>query len=806
MIKKYILNSIKSNKDKSKILLFSSAISLILLLIFTLIFFSISEGLKNRNNEKFGQYDLQVGYIEKNKFFDNEKLNNVPTYLEKLDKLLVHQLDDNSVIYGLENNSMELEKYQISNGEKSLKNDEIIVNKNYADKYNLSLGDSVTLDNHNYKISGIVFSNSQDSLSLKIFMNLAVMQKNFNLQEKINLIQIKTSNKESVKQVLNDYFNDKKLKYDSMKNKEMDYKKIKIYTPLFYIMLISMIITYIVSLYGIFKIRLQSRLYEINVLKRIGIGNKQLYKIFIGESCYLTFVGGILGIVISGAIYTIISIVFQKLEIAFKTLAIVKFSLFGVAYLILNLLIVSLITFVLLVKDRNKYVDEIELAHKKEQFTNEKLKWKFIILLVINILAFILSKVLNNENINYVVILIAIVTFFIIFKYCFILLYKLSDSEKLFNISYSVKSFANNYKKYALVMKLMILSIVVLLMSFNYLTMFSNKVKENTLNQLPADYIITNSEQNKSENFISKSDYENIKNNVNDPDLIKINYTKDYKIASNMNYSDDWIRLSERAKVDVNEIEIIKLDVKKRNDFRAFNVVSGKSAGENFEKNELILNEKLRKLLNLKLGDSLQLRNSRTGKIENYKISTIVDNQFYPFNLIFIAPNTSKIEATNILSLELYNLMDNNYNDIRNYVNSNNSLDGIYTKDIINENLQFYNFIYFALLFLNIFILIIFIINLFNSMLLMLEERKSEIQILKNIGVSLEKIRAYIVGEIYINFFGIVIFSFVINMYVALILSLKIEMKFISLIYGILLVGFVILIIFAKKVIKKGVK
>ena len=92
MIKKYILNSIKFNRNKSKILLISSCISLVLLLVFTLIFFSVSTGLKNKNNQKFGEYDLQFGYIEKNVFFDNDKIGEIPIPYEKLNKLLVLEL------------------------------------------------------------------------------------------------------------------------------------------------------------------------------------------------------------------------------------------------------------------------------------------------------------------------------------------------------------------------------------------------------------------------------------------------------------------------------------------------------------------------------------------------------------------------------------------------------------------------------------------------------------------------------------------------------------------------------------------
>lgn len=802
MIKKYILNSIKFNRNKSKILLISSCISLVLLLVFTLIFFSVSTGLKNKNNQKFGEYDLQFGYIEKNVFFDNDKIRKIPIPYEKLNKLLVLELEDKTTIYGLENNSMELAKYQTLNGNKELNTGEIVINKNYADKYKLEVGDIMTIYNNSYKISAIVSSNIQDSLSLKIFINLSDLQKNNNFKDKVNLLQLKTKvNKEAIKQMLEQYFNDKKLKYDSMKSKELDYKKIRIYTPLFYIMITGMLLTYIISLFGIFKMRIKSRFFEMTVLKRMGISHRHLNKIFIGENLILAILGSVLGIFLSGGIYLVSNSIFKKLDVSFEILSFSIFVFCAILYLLLNQLIVLLVTYLLLRKEKNKYVDDIEVIHKKDSIINTKLRGKILSLLIINLLFFVLSYVLDNDNFKYLTVAVSIVSFFIVFKHCFVGLYKLSEREKFFDISYPVKSFANNYKKYAMIMKLMVLSIVLLLFSFNFLSVFSNKVKENTLNQLPADYIITNADQNKSENFINNNDLKYIMEKIRSNDIVEILYTKDYRIASNVPYSDDWRRLSEKSKVDINEIEIIKLDIEKRDKLRTFNVISGKKLNNNFLDNELILNEKLRGLLNLQLGDTVDLKDSRTGKMEKYVISTIIDNQFYPYNLVAIAPKTSKIETSNILSVEVYNT-DNNTDVIKNYVNSNRHLEGLYTRDVISENLQFYNFVYFGLLFLNIFILIIFVINLFNSMILSLEERKAEIQILKNMGISIEKIRTFVIGEIYINFIGVLLFSLLIIIYISLVLSLAIEVKLVLMIYGLLLSSFIILLVLSRRIVK----
>lgn len=802
MIKKYILNSIKFNRNKSKILLISSCISLVLLLVFTLIFFSVSNGLKNKNNQKFGEYDLQFGYIEKNLFFDNDKIREIPIPYEKLNKLLVLELEDKSTVYGLENNSMELAKYQTLNGNKELNTGEIVINKNYADKYKLEVGDTLTIYNYSYKISAIVSSNIQDSLSLKIFINLSDLQKNNNFRDKVNLLQLKTkANKEAIKQMLEQYFNDKKLKYDSMKSKELDYKKIRIYTPLFYIMITGMLLTYIISLFGIFKMRIRSRFFEMTVLKRMGISHRHLNKIFIGENLILATLGSVVGIFLSGGIYLVSNSIFKKLDVSFEILSFSIFVFCAILYLLLNQLIVLLVTYLLLRKEKNKYVDDIEVIHKKDSIINIKLRGKILSLLIINLLFFVLSYVLDNDNFKYLTVAVSIVSFFIVFKHCFVGLYKLSERERFFDISYPVKSFANNYKKYSMIMKLMVLSIVLLLFSFNFLSVFSNKVKENTLNQLPADYIITNADQNKSENFVNNNDLKYIKEKIRSNDIVEILYTKDYRIDSNVPYSDDWRRLSEKSKVDINEIEIIKLDIEKRDKLRTFNVISGKKLNNNFLDNELILNEKLRGLLNLQLGDTVDLKDSRTGKIEKYVISTIIDNQFYPYNLVAIAPKTSKIETSNILLVEVYNT-DNNTDVIKNYVNSNRHLEGLYTRDVISENLQFYNFVYFGLLFLNIFILIIFVINLFNSMILSLEERKAEIQILKNMGISIEKIRTFVIGEIYINFIGVLLFSLLIIIYISLVLSLAIEVKFILMVYGLLLSSFIILLVLSRRIVK----
>ena len=521
MIKKYILNSIKFNRNKSKILLISSCISLVLLLVFTLIFFSVSTGLKNKNNQKFGEYDLQFGYIEKNVFFDNDKIGEIPIPYEKLNKLLVLELEDKTTIYGLDNNSMELAKYQTLNGNKELNTGEIVINKNYADKYKLEVGDTMTIYNNSYKISAIVSSNIQDSLSLKIFINLSDLQKNNKYKDKVNLLQLKTkANKEAIKQMLEQYFNDKKLKYDSMKSKELDYKKIRIYTPLFYIMVTGMLLTYIISLFGIFKMRIRSRFFEMTVLKRMGISHKHLNKIFIGENLILATVGSVLGIFLSGGIYLLSNSIFKKLDVSFEILSFSTFVFCAVVYLLLNQLIVLLVTYLLLRKEKNKYVDDIEVIHKKDSIINTKLRGKILFLLIINLLFFVLSNVLDNENFKYLTVAISIVSFFIVFKYCFVGLYKLSEREKFFDISYPVKSFANNYKKYAMIMKLMVLSIVLLLFSFNFLSIFSNKVKENTLNQLPADYIITNADQNKSENFVNNNDLKYIMEKIRRNDRV----------------------------------------------------------------------------------------------------------------------------------------------------------------------------------------------------------------------------------------------------------------------------------------------
>ena len=373
MIKKYILNSIKFNRNKSKILLISSCISLVLLLVFTLIFFSVSTGLKNKNNQKFGEYDLQFGYIEKNVFFDNDKIGEIPIPYEKLNKLLVLELEDKTTIYGLDNNSMELAKYQTLNGNKELKTGETVINKNYADKYKLEVGDTITIYNNSYKISAIVSSNIQDSLSLKIFINLSDLQKNNKYKDKVNLLQLKTkANKEAIKQMLEQYFNDKKLKYDSMKSKELDYKKIRIYTPLFYIMVTGMLLTYIISLFGIFKMRIRSRFFEMTILKRMGISHKYLNKIFIGENLILATVGSVLGIFLSGGVYLLSNSIFKKLDVSFEILSFSTFIFYAVVYLLLNQLIVLLVTYLLLRKEKDKYVADIEVIHKKESILNTR--------------------------------------------------------------------------------------------------------------------------------------------------------------------------------------------------------------------------------------------------------------------------------------------------------------------------------------------------------------------------------------------------------------------------------------------------
>ena len=88
-------------------------------------------------------------------------------------------------------------------------------------------------------------------------------------------------------------------------------------------------------------------------------------------------------------------------------------------------------------------------------------------------------------------------------------------------------------------------------------------------------------------------------------------------------------------------------------------------------------------------------------------------------------------------------------------------------------------------------------------MILSLEERKAEIQILKNMGISLDKIRTFVIGEIYMNFIGVLLFSLLIIIYISLVLSLVIEVKLVLMIYGLLLASFIILLVLSRRIVKK---
>ena len=87
-------------------------------------------------------------------------------------------------------------------------------------------------------------------------------------------------------------------------------------------------------------------------------------------------------------------------------------------------------------------------------------------------------------------------------------------------------------------------------------------------------------------------------------------------------------------------------------------------------------------------------------------------------------------------------------------------------------------------------------------MILSLEERKDEIKILKNMGISLDKIRTFVIGEIYMNFIGVLLFSLLIIIYISLVLSLAIEVKLVLMIYGLLLASFIILLILSRRIVK----
>jgi len=271
----------------------------------------ITDGLKASTEEtlKAGGSDFTVVETNVSDMFLSkidegyvDKINQINGVNDSVGVLLaVQKVGDNPyfVLIGIDPNKLSLSRIKITQGKAFSEGDakEIIIGKVASEKLNKTIGDTITLKNEEYKISGI-FQTGDLQQDGGAFISMNNLQEIEEKEDKVTMIYVKIDNNADVEQVtqsIEDKYGSDLTTIASLEDlQSVDQGLNTIDTASWAISLLAIIIggigvinTMIMSVY--------ERTREIGVLKAVGWKNRRILGMILGESLVLTLFAGLVG-------------------------------------------------------------------------------------------------------------------------------------------------------------------------------------------------------------------------------------------------------------------------------------------------------------------------------------------------------------------------------------------------------------------------------------------------------------------------------------------------------------------------------
>lgn len=270
----------------------------------------ITDGLKSSTEEtlKAGGADFTI--VEANvsdMFFSKidedytDKIKNVSGVDEAVGVLTsIQPVGENPyfVIIGMDPDKLSLSGMKITSGSQFSGNaQEIIIGKVASEKLNKTIGNTITLNNEEYKITGI-FETGDLQQDGGAFISLKNLQEIEEKPEKVTMIYVKIKKDgkvEDVTKIIEDQYGKDVTTIASLEDlQSVDQGLNTIDTASWAISILAIVIggigvinTMIMSVY--------ERTREIGVLKAVGWKNRRILEMILGESIVLTVVAGLVG-------------------------------------------------------------------------------------------------------------------------------------------------------------------------------------------------------------------------------------------------------------------------------------------------------------------------------------------------------------------------------------------------------------------------------------------------------------------------------------------------------------------------------
>jgi putative ABC transport system permease protein len=224
---------------------------------------------------------------------------------------------DFGLIFGIDMESFDKfsGRLHILSGKASLRDDEVIVDKLYADTKKIVPGTQLTILNNKFTVSGIC----RPGAVVRVFVPLNTLQRLNGTPDRVTIMFIKAApgaNVEQVYQELKKTFQDYALVRASDSNMLMANMRLPGLNEFrATIMVVSMLLSFMVILLAMYT-TIFERTREIGILKSMGASRKFIVAMILKESAMICSLGALLGIIVSEVIRKIVIVVYPTLQVS----------------------------------------------------------------------------------------------------------------------------------------------------------------------------------------------------------------------------------------------------------------------------------------------------------------------------------------------------------------------------------------------------------------------------------------------------------------------------------------------------------
>ncbi|MGE6365882.1 FtsX-like permease family protein [Bacillus paramycoides] len=777
---KYAVKSMKQNWLRNMLIALGAALGVMLATMLLLGNQSVEQSVKEQVVSRYGDYNLQFGYIKNDMYLNNESLKGIDGLenAEKISKALIpypfphyKELSGKPSYWGVEQDSPEMHSYKILEGRYPKEGAEVALTRGYTDRENIRVGDTIKLPFPQHgekavKVVGILNPPLMASMGHSAYFPIHWLQKELNLPNQFNLVQVKVQDV-NVKKAIALEVNKKieNIKVDQRTYVDKAFERLNVMEPL--IFSLGGIALFVVALLimGSFFLSVRSRFKQWALLRALGSNPNQIILVVLLEALCIGAIGSLAGIILGVSTHTIAASFINK-WVNVESTGQESFSISSEILLITFLLgvIMSVIGAIIPAFMVRKIPPVQALRPGLPSNEQKEKRWSafscsiLIIGTVIGLAGNVLERYIGFNPSAIGALLFAIGLLFAIPLFIRMIAPVIAKPlQMIFRIETTISS--RNVIRYrnkaAVSVAILAFGFMLALVGTMYVNSMYEGTKKGLQKHLPADLVIRVPMESQGIETLPFSWMEKVKKvdgveasvgNATDFTAKLVNY--DFKKANQ-----EWYEHVKKNNLNYDSMEVVGNDIVEYQKVTKAKVISGQNLNKPLQDGEGVVTKETAKNLGLQLHDTIEVQGKGKDKQTIKVVSIIEQGLRLRGSDIFVNEQWAR-DKFHVQGYEAIQIMTNSNQSfekikkqLKQITNNKDNVEVINSYDLLKEQEQLLSQMVMLIRLLVAIIFIISGIGLMNAIVASLHERRAEISMIRAVGAIPKQMRRIVLLE-----------------------------------------------------------